>query len=103
MNRPSASPRTQHQGTVAPRIVGVILDNLPSINDGTDLLRADHPVRTRHLANGVREEQDPLRSTLPDKFQELPRLIHVARLCAENALCNFLRRWGSSPLCESRT
>jgi hypothetical protein len=44
---------------VAAGIVRIVFDDLAALDDHSDLLRADHPVRPGHLSNRVRQKQQP--------------------------------------------
>ncbi len=65
---------------MTPRIVRIILDDIPLIDHGADLRRADHPLRTGHLSNRVGQEKQLCRRAPPHKHQKLSRPVHIDSL-----------------------
>jgi hypothetical protein len=61
MQRATVRTIAEHQTTVPPNILRIILDDLTAQNHSAYIAARDHPIGARHLANGVWQEQNPLR------------------------------------------
>lgn len=63
------------QATVSPRIFRIVLDQFAALDNFPDLTGCDHPLRSRHLPDRVRQEKQPPRRGASDLFND-PDLSH---------------------------
>lgn len=66
MDSAPATALSQKQGAVASCIFRVILNDVGLVDDHPDLGRGDHAVGPRHLAYGMRQEQQSLSGAFPN-------------------------------------
>ena len=52
------------------RILRIVLDEIPLLNDPSDFTRSDQPFRSRHLPNGMRQEEQASRSSAFDLLND---------------------------------
>ncbi len=55
MNRTPSISKSKKQATVSARIIGTIFHQSTSNGNHLNFFRRDHPLRPRHLSNGVRQ------------------------------------------------
>jgi len=75
MNRLDIVSEAQQEATVPSWIRGVVFNDLPSHDDAFDLPWFNHPLGMGHLADCMRQIENPLSSSFPHSGQDL-RLLH---------------------------
>ena len=72
MDRAAIVAAPHNQATAPAHILRIIFNEFSTLKNGPNLLRGDHAIRPRHLADCVWQEQQPLRkrrSHAPQDFQ----------------------------------
>ncbi len=75
MKVPLPASAAMEQATVSPRIFRIVLDQFAALDNFADLAGCNHPLRSRHLPHGVRQEKQPLCGGVPDPLND-PYLSH---------------------------
>lgn len=63
------------KATVSPRIFRIVLDQFTVLDNLPDLAGGNHPLRSRHLPDRMRQEKQPPRRSAFDLFND-PNLSH---------------------------
>ena len=63
-------PSTKEQATVTTLILWIVLDHIALLNDRPHFNRRDQSLRPRHLPDGVRQEEQALRSRALDLLND---------------------------------
>jgi hypothetical protein len=99
MDGTSAGARSDHEAAMASSILRIILNDLPLKEHLPNLLRGDHWVSPRHLADCVRQEENPPPGRLSYFVQEVR--LHFGRLAyRKTGLCPTMET-GAAPFTEN--